>query len=77
MLSTNQWELLVAITENNGVAAPYGRDFLNRYKFSASSVKQALTTLVRYQLVHEDMQEAVSRYVVYDVFLKNWLTWQR
>lgn len=77
MLSTNQWELLVAIAENNGVTAPYGKQFLNRYGFSASSVKQALTTLVRYQLVHEHIQEMDRRYMVYDVFLKNWLTWQR
>lgn len=77
MLSANQWQLLVAISENNGVTAPYGKDFLNRYNFSASSVKQALTTLLRYQLVHEDMQEVDRRYLVYDVFLKYWLTRQR
>ncbi len=72
-LSKNQFLLLRAIAKEEIAINIYSKDFLSKYKFSASSTKQALKVLVDEQLVHEKNTEKGLEFFVYDVFLMRWL----
>ena len=72
-LSKNQFLLLRAIGKEEIAVNIFGKEFLSRYKFSSSSAKLALNTLIKEQLVHEQYGENGSEYFVYDVFLMRWL----
>ena len=73
ILSGNQWKLLRAIGENQEVSSFYYKDFLHRYNFSASSMRQALGALADAQLITEKITEKGSTYFINDVFLSRWL----
>lgn len=72
-LSSNQWSLLKAIAKEGDAKNLTKKDFLNKYKFSPTSLKQALKVLLEKQLVHEKMNEDENTFSVYDVFLSRWL----
>lgn len=72
-LSGNQWLLLKAIAKEGEAKNLTKKEFLNKYKFSTTSLKQALEVLVEKQLVHEKMNKDENTYSVYDVFLSRWL----
>ena len=72
-LSNNQWALLKAIAKEGDAKNLTKKEFLNKYKFSTSSLKQSLDVLVEKQLVHEKLNEEENTYSVYDVFLSRWL----
>jgi len=72
-LSGNQWLLLKAIAKEGDAKNLTKKEFLNKYKFSTTSLKQSLEVLVEKQLVHEKMNKEENTYSVYDVFLSRWL----
>ena len=73
LLSTNQWKLLKAIAQEELMVQLYSKDFLTQHDMSASSVRQALDTLIGHQLLHEVNDENGTKYKIYDIFLKLWL----
>ena len=73
ILSDNQWKLLLAIAENQEVSSFYNKEFLSHYRFSASSIRQALDALKAFNLVSEKISNEGSRYFINDVFLSRWL----
>jgi hypothetical protein len=72
-LPLNQWKLLEAIAQEQSVTSITGKEFLSKYKFSASSVYQAVNSLQEKQLVSETISEGGSSYAVYDVFFERWV----
>jgi hypothetical protein len=72
-LSGNQWLLLKAIAKEGEAKNLTKKDFLNKYNFSTTSLKQSLEVLLEKQLVHERINEGENTYTVYDVFLSRWL----
>lgn len=72
-LSGNQWLLLKAIAKEGDAKNLTKKEFLNKYNFSTTSLKQSLEVLLEKQLVHEKMNEEENTYSVYDVFLSRWL----
>ncbi len=72
-LSRNQWLLLKAIAKEGDAKNLTKKEFLNKYNFSTTSIKQALKVLLEKQLVHEKMNEDENTFSVYDVFLSRWL----
>jgi len=73
ILSGNQKKMLAAIAKEQLVTNILGKEFLNKYKFSASSARQALQALVKLQMVYEKTRNNKSSYTVYDVFFSRWL----
>lgn len=72
LLRKIQWKVLVAIAKEGEVIEYTSKDFLNKYKLSQSSVKQAVGALVKKDLLIEKLTTEKSRYLVYDVFLWRW-----
>jgi len=72
LLRKIQWKVLVAVAKEGEVIEYTSKDFLNKYKLSQSSVKQAVGTLVKKDLLIEILSAEKSRYQVYDVFLWRW-----
>ncbi len=70
LITTQQWQLLIAVGKEDGVKEPSGFEFLHKYKLGASStVRTALKSLIEKELiVHED-----GRFHVYDVYFSKWL----
>lgn len=69
-LTDNQLSLLKAIAKEKCVESPMGNEFIKKYDLpSASSIKNALDTLLDKDLVYRDQ----SGYIVYDHFLEIWL----
>jgi hypothetical protein len=70
LLSTQQWNLLLAIGKEDEVSQLNKKDFLSKYKLSASSVQRSIKALLEREMVIQDK----STYRVYDVFLGRWLS---
>jgi len=69
-LTDNQLSLLKAIAKEKCIESPMGHEFIKKYDLpSASSIKNALDTLLDKDLVYRDQ----SGYIVYDHFLEIWL----
>lgn len=72
-LSKNQWALLSAIAKEGVAKNVTKKEFINKYKFSPTSLKQSLEVLLEKQFIHEKLEDGKSTYSVYDVFLSRWL----
>ena len=69
-LTTQQKKLLVAISNEDGVPAVYSMDFIRRYELnSPSHVERALETL----LSDSTVEKVENRYIVTDIFFKEWI----
>jgi hypothetical protein len=69
-LTDNQLSLLKAIAKEKCIESPMSNEFIKKYDLpSASSIKNALDTLLDKDLVYRDQ----SGYIVYDHFLEIWL----
>ncbi len=73
ILSNNQYALLKSIAKEGDAKYLTSKTFLNKYNFSASSVKQSLDVLLEKQMVREKIDKNGKTYNVYDVFLARWL----
>lgn len=69
LLTDQQWNLLKAIAQEEFVSKINQREFLNKYKLSASTVQHSIKALEeREMVIHEN-----DAYRIYDVFLGRWL----
>lgn len=71
MLTKQQWNLLIALANENGVSKVNTTAFIRRHNLSnASTVRRGIKSLIDKKLIYKkDM-----KYFVYDVFLAKWLT---
>jgi AAA+ ATPase superfamily predicted ATPase len=71
MLTRQQWNLLIALANENGVSKVNTSAFIRRHNLSnASTVRRGIKSLLDKKLIYKkDM-----KYFVYDVFLAKWLT---
>lgn len=69
LLTDQQWNLLKAIAQEEFVSKINQREFLNKYKLSASTVQRSIKALEeREMVIYEN-----DAYRIYDVFLGRWL----
>ncbi len=74
LLTSLQWQLLIAIAKEGKLYNPQSANFLQKYKVgSASSVKKALDALIDKEMVYRNDDIDTTSYQVYDVFLSRWL----
>ena len=74
MLTKTQWNILKAIAKEGTVRKIMSKEFLRKYGFyNASSVKKAVESLIKDQLVYKSTDKNGSRYEVQDVFFQRWL----
>ncbi|MBK7651075.1 MAG: ATP-binding protein [Flammeovirgaceae bacterium] len=69
LLTDQQWNLLKAIAQEEFVSKINQREFLNRYKLSASTVQRSIKALEEREMVIYEK----DAYRIYDVFLGRWL----
>ena len=77
IFSKNQWKLIKAIAAEEEVSEIYSKSFLNKYRFSSSSLKQSLSTLIDQQMILEDYRADKIYYRVYDLFLAKWIQYKQ
>lgn len=70
LLTNQQWGLLKAIAKEADVPKINQKDFLNKYKLSASSVQRSIKALEERELIVQE----TNGYRVYDVFLGLWIS---
>ncbi len=70
LLTTTQWNILLAIAKEESVKNPLAKDFLQQYHLgAASTVSSALKSLVEKELVVREGQA----YFIHDVIFSRWL----
>jgi hypothetical protein len=70
LITTQQWNLLIALAKENGIKEINSGEFLKRYNLSnAASVKRGVEALLKKELICS----LDAKYYVYDVFLAQWL----
>lgn len=74
LLTTKQWNLLIAVAQQDKLRQPTAQDFLSKYKLGNSSgVIRALDSLLKSEMIYKDFDEDGVFYRVYDCFLSRWL----
>ena len=74
LLTTKQWDYLIAIAKEETLTRPTSSEFLQKYRLGApSSSLRTLESLVEKELVLETKTPEGSAYRVYNVFLSRWL----
>ena len=76
LLTSAQWELLIAIAIEEKVDQPYAKDFMKKHGFTASNVTRSLTALVDKGMVFYHNDEKEPYYEVQDKLLKLWLKYR-
>lgn len=74
LLSTQQWNVLKAISKEEKVYQLTGKEFLTKYKFSnASAVKRCVESLLEKEMIYQESDENGTFLQTYDVFLQKWM----
>jgi len=74
LLTSGQWNLLIALAKEQEVEQPYAHAFLSRYNLGSTSVaRRQLHTLIDKDLVFQETTKERSYYAVADLFLLRWL----
>lgn len=76
LLTTFQWQLLVAIAKEDKIEQPYANEFISKHKFTATSVKRALSALLEKGMLFYHSNTEKPYYEVQDKFLKLWLRYK-
>jgi len=78
MLTSSQWKLLKALAVEGKIEKPYAKKFLVKHKLgSSSTVKRALDSLIKKNLVYHDIMKEDTHYEVQDKFLMRWLQYKK
>ena len=71
MLTKQQWNLLIALANENGISKVNTSAFIRRHNLSnAATVRRGIKSLLDKKLIYKKEM----KYFVYDVFLAKWLT---
>ena len=74
LLTTQQWNLMIAIAKEDKVTQPTSFEFVSRYELgNASSVRRSLLSLIDKEMVIEISTHNEHYYMVYDCFLSRWM----
>jgi len=74
LLTSSQWKLLIAVSKEERVFMPYGKDFINTHQLSTpASVKRSLLSLISKDLVYYNNAIEKPYYETQDKFLRLWL----
>ncbi len=71
MLTKQQWNLLIALANENGISKVNTSAFIKKHNLSnTSTVRRGIKSLIDKKLIYKKN----TKYFVYDVFLAKWLT---
>lgn len=74
LLTTVQWNYLIAIAKEGKIEQPTAQNFLMKYRIGTpSNSKRLLKTLCEKDLILEQISLERTTYEIYDVFLYHWL----
>ncbi len=74
LLSSQQWNVLKAISKEEKVYQLTGKEFLTKYKFSnASAVKRCVDSLLEKEMIYQESDINGTFLRTYDVFLQKWM----
>lgn len=74
LLTSGQWNFLIALAKEQEVEQPYAHAFLSRYNLGSTSVaRRQLQTLIDKDLIFQETTKERSYYSVADLFLLRWL----
>jgi hypothetical protein len=74
LLTTAQWNYLIAIAKEGKITQPTAQNFLMKHKIGTpSNSKRLLKTLCEKDLILEQISLKQTTFEIYDVFLYHWL----
>jgi AAA+ ATPase superfamily predicted ATPase len=74
LLTTKQWDFLIALAKEEKITQIYGQEFLLKYKLgTSSSVRRVVNSLLEKEMILQEEKAGISIYQVYDVFLMRWM----
>lgn len=74
LLTTKQWDYLIAVAKEGELTGPTSASFLHRYNLGApSTISRLLSSLIEKELILETKTPSGSVYSVYNVFFSRWL----
>jgi DNA-binding MarR family transcriptional regulator len=74
LLTSNQWQVLMAIAKEQKVYRPQSGEFIQKYSLSTpATTKRAFDALLEKEMLYEESDKAGTFYSVYDLFLARWL----
>ena len=74
LLTSGQWNLLIAIAKEGEVEQISARQFLRKHHLgNPSSVNRTLTSLIEKNIVDENISDGKTQYSINDVFFSRWL----
>lgn len=74
LITSKQWEFLVALAKEESVSQVYSSEFLLKHQLGTpSSIRRLLDSLLEKEMVLETISSTGSSYSVYDVFLMRWM----
>lgn len=74
LLTSNQWQTLMAVAKEGRVYRPQSGEFLSRYSLGTpAGSKRAIDALLTKEMIYEENDSDGAYYSVYDLFLSRWL----
>ncbi|MEE9348822.1 MAG: ATP-binding protein [Flavobacteriaceae bacterium] len=74
LLTKTQWKLLIAVSKQEKVFMPYGKEFINTHQLGTpASVRRSLESLVTKDLVYHNSSVEKSYFETQDKFLLLWI----
>lgn len=74
LLTTAQWNYLIAIAKGGKIQQPTAQEFIMKYKIGTpANSRRLLKALIDKDLILENLNIKWKDYQLYDVFLKHWL----
>ncbi|NCB84650.1 MAG: ATP-binding protein [Bacteroidia bacterium] len=74
LLTTAQWNYLIAIAKGGKIQQPTAQEFIMKYKIGTpANSRRLLKALIDKDLILENLNTKWKDYQLYDVFLKHWL----
>jgi len=74
LLTTDQWNYMIAIAKENEVSQVMAQKFISKYKIGTpANSRRILKSLIEKELILENLSREKPYYQIYDVFLSRWL----
>ncbi len=74
LITSKQWDFLVALAKEENISQVYTNDFLKKYSLGTpSSTSRILKSLIDKELILETIGINETSYCIYDVFMMRWL----
>lgn len=74
ILSKGQWKVIEAFAEEGKVYEPYGKKFMNKFRFTNSStIRRVVTFCLDKGLLYQSNDGSESYFELDDIFLRRWI----